>query len=206
MLKTKKQRTVAAATAVGLLLAGAIAWWAWPGDEAADGPRIGRNADGSPDLSNVRLTSAPMDAYFAATTDAERRAVLDKVIDEQEASGTPPMQLPAGASEEQIREALKQMPRPTTGGNEEGEPRRQVVMMAGEGGLARQLGPEAAARLSEYVKALRDRRAERGLSPAAPIHIRIPGGPSNDSVAGGDADSAEPTGPSPAPQSLADAG
>lgn len=122
--------------------------------ELKDGPKI--------DLKNPHgVMSELVGKYFALPAGPQRLKYLDDMIDQQEKvrkelgitnnpDGTPQIKM-TGA--------------PTTGPSDGSGPKKTIVMRSGSAGAQDSMPPELRAQLAEYLKAINDRRAARGLPP-----------------------------------------
>ena len=170
---SKRNRRLMMAVA-SLLVATALAWWFWPREvrpvaiTTADGRTI-RLEDG--ELPSP-MSQGPMKEYFDATTPEARRAILDRLIDEQERLTEGLNLQPGTPMSEADADRLAQRMAEGAPGTTDGSPAQPRRVMMGTGGMGRSLPPSDQARISEFAKALSDRRKERGLSPHAPIIIR----------------------------------
>lgn len=123
--------------------------------ELKDGPKI--------DLANPYGPMKDMVGKYFALSGPERLKYLDEQIDQQEkvrkdlnittnADGTPQVRMTGGAS-------------PTTGPSDGSGPKKTIVMRSGGAGAQDSMPPELRAQVAEYLKAINDRRAARGLPP-----------------------------------------
>ncbi len=172
----RRRYVLIASTLLALMILG-LAYGFWPREEA--GLSI-RTADGDTIRISGQLadpmSQGPMHDYFEAKTDAEKLAVLDAVIEQQETmlqginlqSGE---NLSEADADELARRAAQAAGAPV-------DKAQAVRLKMGEGAMARSVKPADQARISEFAKALADRRKEKGLDPNAPLIItrRGPGG------------------------------